>query len=71
MQMPTMSRLANRFLGEVRERDGIGLLYETASGGRGIVWLMRPSDPEGSTASRQTILGRYFEERGAFSCTTR
>lgn len=71
MPMSTMNRLTNRFTKEVRERDGIGLQYETASGHTGIVWLIRPSDIEGSIDSRQTILGQYLEQRGAFSCATR
>lgn len=68
MQTQGAMRPTNRFIGEVRERDGIGLRYETASGDTGVVWLIQPSDPAGSVPSRMTVLGRYLEQSGAFSC---
>lgn len=71
MQTQGAVRPTNRFLGEVHERDGIGLRYETASGGTGVVWLIQPSDPETSVPSRMTVLGRYLVQTGAFSCPER
>lgn len=61
-------RPTNRFLGEVHERDGIGLQYVTAAGGTGVVWLVKPSDPESATQPRMTVLGRYLHQTGVFSC---
>ena len=68
MQISTARRPTNRFIGEVRERDGVGLRYETASGSTGVVWLIRPSDPCEPNQPQQTILGRYLEEAGIYAC---
>lgn len=61
-------RPSNRFLGEVRERDGIGLRYETSSGHTGVVWLVEPSDPARVKDARVTVLGQYFEQPDTLSC---
>lgn len=68
MLTSTVMRSTNKFLGEVHERDGIGLRYVTAAGGTGVVWLVEPSDPEGSMQPRLTVLGRYLHHTGVFTC---
>jgi len=50
----------NRFLGEVHRDGGVGLEYETADGGSGVVWLIEPPEP-GRPHPKLTVLGQYLK----------
>lgn len=58
----------NRFVKQIRERNGVGLLYETSRGETGIVWLVLPSVPGDPNSQRLTILGEYLQETGEQPC---
>lgn len=55
---------SNKFLREVRDGEGIGLEYETMSGHRGIIWLVRPAGDASEGSPQLTIFGGYLLSEG-------
>lgn len=68
MDLASTRKSTNRFVKQIKERDGVGLFYETGSGETGVVWLVQPSVPGDPNSQRLTILGRYLQETGQQPC---